>query len=115
MAGKPHTQTPAPADELRRELERLGLPPSDAGPLAERLTGLSRNLPEREYRALLEGVVLGQRAGREPARSPELQRMLEDFACELQKLHEGLRLISAFLSRLREQTQPALEPARTLH
>jgi hypothetical protein len=106
MAGKPES------DALRGELERLGLAPADAAPLAERLARLSRDLPEREYRALLEGVVLGQRAARPPARSPELSRMLEDFASELQKLDEGLRLLTAFLLRLREQT---LEPARTLH
>ena len=46
-------------------------------------------------------------------RSPELQRMLEDFAAEVQKLDEGLRLITAYLSRLREQAAP--EPARSLH
>jgi len=104
---------PAPAaDALRTELEQLGLAPAQAGPLAERLAQLSRDLPEREYRALLEGVAIGQRAARAPARSPELSRMLEDFASELQKLHEGLRLLTAFLSRLREQT---VEPARTLH
>jgi hypothetical protein len=74
---------------------------------------LSRDLPEREYRALLQGVVLGQRAARQPSGSPELQRMLEDFATELQKLDEGLRLIAAYLARLREQTGP--ESARTLH
>ena len=85
--------------------------PAAAGPLAERLSQLSRDLPEREYRALLEGVAIGQRAAR-AARSPELARMLADFASELQKLDEGLRLLTAFLSRLREQT---LEPARTLH
>ena len=101
-----------PADALRGELERLGLAPAEAGPLAERLSRLSRDLPEREYRALIEGVAIGQRAARVPARSPELSRMLEDFASELQKLDEGLRLLTAFLARLREQT---LEPARTLH
>jgi len=110
MASK--SESALPADALRGELERLGLAPADAGPLAERLARLSRDLSEREYRALLEGVVLGQRAARSPARSPELSRMLEDFASELQKLDEGLRLLTAFLSRLREQT---LEPARTLH
>ena len=61
---------------------------------------------------VVEGVAIGQRAARLPARSPELSRMLEDFASELQKLDEGLRLLTAFLSRLREQT---LEPARTFH
>jgi len=110
MRSKPESALPAEA--LRGELERLGLAPAEAGPLAERLARLSRELTEREYRALLEGVALGQRAVRAPARSPELSRMLEDFACELQKLDEGLRLLTAFLSRLREQT---LEPATTLH
>ena len=100
-----------PADALRGELERLGLAPADAGPLAERLAQLYNDLPAREYRALLEGVAIGQRAAK-AARSPELSRMLADFASELQKLDEGLRLLTAFLSRLREQT---VEPARTLH
>lgn len=100
-----------PTAALRGELERLGLAPAEAGPLAERLAQLYRELPEREYRALLEGIAIGRRAVRAP-RSPELARMLEDFASELQKLDEGLRLLTAFLARLREQT---LEPARTLH
>jgi len=105
---------PATEDALRGELERLGLTRADAGLLAERLLGLARELPEREIRALLEGVVLGRRAGQPPKpRSPELHRMLEDFAAELKKLDEGLRLLTAYLSRLREQT--AVEPARTLH
>jgi hypothetical protein len=113
MASKSDASMRAPADALRGELERLGLAPAEAGPLAERLVDLSRHLPEREYRALLEGVILGQRAARTPARSPELHRMLEDFAAELQKLDEGLRLLTAFLSRLREQTEFSI--ARTVH
>ena len=110
MRTKP--ESTLPADALRGELERLGLAPGDAGVLAERLAQLSRDLPEREYRAMLEGVALGQRTARAQLRSPELSRMLEDFARELQKLDEGLRLLNAFLSRLREQT---LEPTQTLH
>ena len=113
MASKPDIGQSAPAEALRGELERLGLARGEAGPLAERLARLSRDLPDHEYRALLQGVILGQRAARQPSRSPELQRMLEDFATELQKLDEGLRLIAAYLSRLREQT--SVEPARTLH
>lgn len=106
---------PRTRDALCDELERLGIARAEADPLAGRLLDLARELPEREYRALLEGVVLGRRSnlGRAP-RSPELQRMLEDFAAELKKLDEGLRVLTAYLSRLREQTAP-LEPARTLH
>ena len=110
MRDKP--ESALPAEELRGELERLGLKPAEASEIADRLAQLSRDLPQREYRALLEGIALGQRAARGTVRSPELSRMLEDFARELQKLDEGLRLLTAFLSRLREQT---LEPARTLH
>jgi hypothetical protein len=113
MRSKPETASPPPVDALRGELERLGLARADAGALAERLARLCRDLSEREYRALLQGVMLGQRAARQSVRAPELQRMLEDFATEVQKLDEGLRVIAAYLSRLREQT--ALSPARTLH
>ena len=112
MASKPDP-TADRADSLRGELERLGLAPGDAAPLAERLVGLSRDLRERELRALREGMALGRRAARQRECSPELQRMLEDFAAELQKLDEGLRLLTAFLARLREQTE--FSPTRTLH
>jgi hypothetical protein len=117
MRRKPGTANPVAADVLCGELERLGLARADAGQLAERLARLARDLPEREYRTLLEGVILGQCAARQATRSPELQRMLEDFAAEVQKLDEGLRLINAYLVRLRDlqQGRPALEPARTLH
>jgi hypothetical protein len=113
MRTKRQIAGPETAEALRGELEQLGLARAEAGPLADRLVRLSRDLPAREYRALLEGVILAQRTARRPAKSPELQRMLEDFAAEVQKLDEGLRLITAYLSRLREQA--ALEPARTLH
>jgi hypothetical protein len=96
-----------------RRARALGLAPADAAPLAERLVGLSRDLRESEMRALREGMELGRRAARQRECSPELQRMLEDFAAELQKLDEGLRVLTAFLSRLREQTE--ISATRTLH
>jgi hypothetical protein len=117
MRRKPDISGPGAADLLRGELERLGIARAEAGPLAERLVRLSRDLPEREYRAMLEGVILGQRAARQPAQSPELQRMLEDLASEIQKLDEGFRLISAYLSRIRDfqRSRRELESARTVH
>ena len=113
MARKPDDRGTERADTLRGELERLGLAPADAAPLAERLVGLSRDLRDSELRALREGMALGRRAARQRECSPELQRMLEDFAAELQKLDEGLRVLTTFLARLREQT--AFSPTRTLH
>ena len=102
------------AEDLRGELERLGLAPAEAGDLAEQLLGLASALPAREVRALLDGVALGRLSGRAASRrTPELHRMLEDFASELKKLDEGLRVLTAYLSRLRDHT--AVEPGRTLH
>jgi len=101
-----------PREALRRELEQVGLAPDSAVVLAEQLERLAGALPAREYRALVDGVLLGQRASR-PS-TPELHRLLEDFAAELKKLDEGLRLLTSFLVRLRDQTAaPGAE--RVLH
>ena len=109
-------------DQLCDELVRLGLAPTDAEPLADELLRLARELPAAEYRALVEGVVLGQRIRRpaaEPASTlegppgPALGNILEDFASELKKLDEGLRVLTAYLVRLRDETRSAGD--HTLH
>lgn len=104
----------AEPDDLREELERLGLAPADAGELAARLQTLSDELPVRDYLALLGGAVLTPRRDPgEPPRSPEFQRLVEDFTSELKKLDEGLRVLMAFLTRLRDHA--AVEVPKTLH
>lgn len=106
-----------PRDGLKGELERLGLSPRDAAPLADRLVRLAAELPEPEYRALVEGVVLGTRAGAGAGVSDQkagIQNLLEDFTSELKKLDEGLKLLTAYISRLRDQTS-AREGPRILH
>ncbi len=109
---------PAPTrdrpDELRHELERLGLAPADAGELASRLEGLSGELPVREVLALLDGAGRDGHTAASPApKAPELHRILEDFASELKKLDEGLRVLMAFLIRLRDHA--AVASPKTLH
>jgi len=99
-----------PSDTLRSELEQLGLARAEAAPLAEQLLDLAQARPEREFQALLEGVALGRRV----SRTPELQRILEDFASEMKKLDEGLRLLTAYLVRLRDHAAPDAA-ARTVH
>lgn len=100
--------------ELRGELERLGLAPADAGELAARLEGMAGELPVREVLALLGGAALARRP--DPGQAPrpsEFHRLLEDFASELKKLDEGLRVLMAFLTRLRDHA--AVEAPKTLH
>ena len=104
------SQSPAasrtPGNDLREELERLGLAPEHAEPLADQLERLATALPTREYRALLDGVLLAQRAKSRAASQPsnELHRLLQDFAVELKKLDEGLQLLASYLVRIRDQT-----------
>ena len=113
------SQSPTPGDlsrdDLRLEFERLGLTPEQADPLADQLERLAGALPAREYRALLDGVLLAQRAKERGPRHPsnELHRLLQDFAVELKKLDEGLQLIASYLVRIREQTSS--EIPRVLH
>lgn len=104
-----------PQDSLRGELQRLGLSEADAAPLADQLVRLATKLPAAEYRALVEGVVLGTQAGGgAPCDTPAgFQNLLEDFNSELQKLDEGLKLLTAFITRLRAPTEE--EPVRVLH
>lgn len=99
---------------LRGELERLGLSEAEAAPLADQLVRLAARLPAPEYRALVEGVVLGAQAGSaQGASQTGFQNLLEDFTTELKKLDEGLKLLTAYLSRLRAHREA--EPSRTLH
>lgn len=103
-----------PRESLRDELERLGLSQADAAPLADQLVRLAARLPAPEYRALVEGVVLGTRAGgAQTAPQSGFQNLLEDFTTELKKLDEGLKVLTAYLTRLRAQTE--VERPRILH
>ena len=99
-----------PPGELREELERLGSSLDASGPLADRLYGLARALGSRELRRLLDASRTPREAG--GASTMEMAHLLEDFATELKKLDEGLRVLTAYLSRLRAQRIP---PTQLLH
>jgi len=43
----------------------------------------------------------------------EIQRLMTGFAGELRKLEEGLRILSAYVTRMRSRSEPDEE--RTLH
>lgn len=102
---------------IREDLEGLGVSPEFSGPVAARLASLADDLSGDEYAAVLEGVATayGVHQERRDRRSDshEILHLVEDFAIELKKLDEGLRILTSYLSRLRDRSEG--EPRRLLH
>jgi hypothetical protein len=90
--------------------------------LAERLADLAPSLGEDGMRAALAGVAaahdvhrLGEQALQRSARDlQEIQRLLSAFAEEMTKLDEALRILSAYVQRMRTRARPPAGP-RVLH
>jgi hypothetical protein len=102
--------------ELRDELLRRGIAPGVAAPLAERLAGSLARLEPAACAIALDGVAaaIGVQRERGEAHPLEIQRLVQDFAAELKKLDEGLRLLSAYLLRLRDRAGADGDP-RIVH
>ena len=108
---------------IRADLERRGLAPEFSRAFAERLAPLSQGLSPEAYAAALDAVALawrGRAGGPDAAQVPrgagelnELQRLMTGFVGELRKLEEALRILDAYLVRMRTQTQ--VPEVRTLH
>jgi hypothetical protein len=108
-----------PERDLRADLARRGIAGAFSGPVAARLATRVEGLTEAQYRALLDGVAAAYGVHREEERVPqpapaEMQRLIQDFAVELQKLDEGLRLLSTYLLRIRDRTSGG-EPPQLVH
>ena len=108
----------APERDIRADLERRGVGAAFSGPVAERLVTRVEGLTEAQYAALLEGVAAAYGVHRQEGQSAqpapvEMQRLIQDFAVELKKLDEGLRLLSTYLLRIRGRT--AGDPPRMVH
>lgn len=102
----------ASPERVRCDLERRGLAAPLAQALAARIAPRAAELPEDAYALFLDGVAAAHGAvpGEQPSGKPagsqavELQHLMQDFAVELKKLDEGLRLLSAYLLRIRDRT-----------
>lgn len=102
----------APAADLgqrvQRDLEARGVSKALSKPLAARIAGRVAELDDDAYTVFLDGCVAAQgAAGQAPvaeAGAAEIQRLVRDFAIELKKLDEGLKLLSAYLVRIRDRT-----------
>jgi len=110
----------APVARIREDLEGRGVSPQFSDSVASRLAKIADDLGAAEYEAVLEGVAAAygvhsedeSRGARVETR--EIHRLVQDFAVELKKLDEGLRILSAYLLRIRERTKRPNE-GRLLH
>ena len=68
------------------------------------------SLDRAAYQAVVDATCATWSAQQRKATPPdsglEIQRLVQDFAVELQKLDEGLRLLSTYLLRIREAEPP---------
>ena len=98
-----------PRQRIRADLERRGVAEHFSEPFSARLAQIAGQLSASEYHA----AILAMAAAYEVVRSDagqldsrcrdvrEIQHLMQGFAGELRKLEEGLRIVSAYLVRLR--------------
>lgn len=113
----PRKRANPPRDRARiaRDLERLGVSEVLREVLGRRLEELAPTLSEDAYQAALAGVAaaddahrLGEESHQRTARDyQEIQRLLGAFSGEMKKLDEALRVLSAYVQRMRTRAQPA--------
>jgi len=111
VENKPRDRTPSLA-ACRRELEARGLDPGFADALAERLATAAAEAHPEYVRGLRAGIAEAYAVHRdalERLRSSlrdvdEVGRLMSAFGGELEKLDEALRVLAAYLERMRAQS-----------
>jgi hypothetical protein len=106
---------------IRADLEQRGVGQELSLPIAARLAPLLKTASSRTYGAALDAAAAAFCLAREgdglaPDRAgdvAEIQRLMLGFTDELRKLEEGLRILSAFVLRMR--TRAGLEGDGVLH
>ena len=95
-------------EQVRSDLEDLGIDPGFSRPVAQRLVSIAPGLTDVEYAAILDGVTAAYSVHRDriaPSEARirqgnELRRLMEGCTTELRKLDEGLQMLSAYLLRM---------------
>jgi len=105
---------------VRGDLERRGLAEATARHAAARIAPQAGELAGDAYATFLDGVAAVQSGDPEGRRGEagagEIQRLVQDFAIELKKLDEGLRLLSTYLLRIRDRATKGETPrTRVIH
>ncbi len=106
---------------IRADLEERGVARELSLPMAARLAPLLKAVPTRAYGAALDAAAAAVHVARVdddpgPDRAgdiAEIQRLMLGFTDELRKLEEGLRILSAFVLRMR--TRAGLDGDGVLH
>jgi len=108
--------------EIERDLERLGVTAELRDALCQRLEPIASTLSEDAYQAALAGIAAAHdvhRVGeaaleRSMGDLREIQRLLGTFGDEMRKLDEALRVLSAYVQRMRTKSRVP-ERSRTVH
>jgi hypothetical protein len=95
-------------EQVRSDLEALGIDPEFSRPVAQRLVAIAPGLTAAEYAAILDGVTAAYSVHRDRTGSSdvganhgnELRRLMEGCTGEIRKLDEGLQMLSAYLLRM---------------
>jgi hypothetical protein len=106
---------------IRADLEERGVARELSLPMATRLAPLLKTVSSRAYGAALDAAAAAASVARvddapETDRASdvaEIQRLMLGFTDELRKLEEGLRILSAFVLRMR--TRAGLDGDGVLH
>lgn len=117
-------RAPAPRDrqQIRRDLERLGVGEELRDALCRRLEPIAVTLSEDAYQAALAGIAaadevhcVGEAAlERSMGDLREIQRLLGAFSDEMRKLDEALRVLSTYVQRIRTKSSAPVRP-RSVH
>jgi hypothetical protein len=108
--------------QIRRDLERLGVGAELRDALCRRLEAIAATLSDDGYQAALAGIAaanevhcVGEAAlERSMGDLREIQRLLGAFSDEMRKLDEALRVLSTYVQRMRTKTSAPARP-RTVH
>ena len=108
-------------NRIRSDLERMGIAAQFSEAVAQRLESTVADLSPHEYGIVMSSVAAvygaqcedGDAPGIAPEDIADIQRLMQGFGEEVQKLDEGLRMLSAYVSRLRKRA--ARSDAKTLH
>jgi len=121
-AGTPAMRSaPVACEDVRAALERRGVSPAFAGPLARRALANEAHRDPARLEAMLDGIAIAlelQRSTQDQLTRSlrglrEVERMMGAFSGELSKLDEVLGVLAAYVRRMRDSGSGADD--RTLH